>query len=103
MLPTLLGRNSASSQPRIVTRSETGSRRPRMQSFVWQRVQTSCSRTFTSNGESVEATKLNCPMGQTNLQNEACLKSPSTTSTVRKYATISHAVHQGDDQRSNNS
>ena len=42
------------------------------------------SRTFTSKGESVEATKLNCPMGQTNLQNDACLKRPSTTSTARK-------------------
>src|ERR1700723_1639786 len=103
MLPTLLGWNKANSHPRITTRSETGARLPRMQSFVWHFVQTSWSHTFTSKGERVEATKLNCPIGQTNLQNEACLKNPSTTSTQRKYATISHAVHHGEDHRSNNS
>src|SRR5580698_7263318 len=92
ILPTLRGWNRANSQPRIVTRSETGSRLPRMQSLVWQLVHTSWSRTFTSSGESVEATKLNCPIGQTNLQNEACLKNPSTATATAKYPTASAAV-----------
>src|ERR1700728_3376869 len=87
----------------MVTRAEIGSRRPRMQSLVWQRVQTACSRTFTSSGESVEATKLNCPMGQTNLQNAACLNNASTASATAKYPTASAAVQYGDDHRSNNS
>src|SRR5580658_5864140 len=74
-----------------------------MQSFVAQRSQTACSRTFTSSGESVEAMKLNCPMGQTNLQNAACLKSPSITSTAAKYASTSAAVHHGEDHKSKSS
>src|SRR5271165_473202 len=123
MLPTLRGWNRASSQPRwMMTRSDDilllapglspaptcvatceGSRAPRMQSLVWHETQTFASRTWTSRGESVEAMKLNWPIGQTNLQNEACLKTPSTTRTARKYARISQAVHHGDDQRSNSS
>src|SRR5271165_3661227 len=47
--------------------------------------------------------KLNCPMGHTNLQNAACLKSPSTTSTAAKYATASEAVHHGEDHKSKSS
>src|SRR5262249_4908730 len=61
------------------------------------------SRTCTSSGESVDAMKLNCPIGQTNLQNEACLNTPSTTSTAAKYPTISQAVHHGDAHKSNSS
>src|SRR6266540_461047 len=104
MFPVLRGLKSASSQPRwITTSSGPGSRRPRIQSLVRQLVQTSLSRILTSSGESVEATKLNCPMGQTNLQNEACLKKPSTTSAPRKYAMISDAVHHGADHKSKSS
>src|SRR5580700_1910764 len=104
IFPTFSGRNSANSHPRwITTNSGPGARLPRMQSFVPQSSQTSRSRTFTSSGEIVEATKLNCPIGQTNLQNDACLNTPSTTSTVRKYTTISQAVHQGEDHRLNSS
>src|SRR5271168_3184834 len=120
MLPTLRGRYSASSQPRCkITRPDAlvpaefverarsvlagTSRRPRMQSLVAQRSQTAGSRTCTSRGERVEAIKLNCPMGQTNLQKEACLKSPSTTNTAAKYANASDAVHQGEDHKSNSS
>src|SRR5579863_9472188 len=47
--------------------------------------------------------KLNCPIGQTNLQNAACLKRPSITSTAPKYARASAAVHQGEDHRSKSS
>ena len=37
----------------------------------------------TPGGETVAATKLNCPMGQTNLQNDAFLNSASTTSAAQ--------------------
>src|SRR5919106_1419819 len=74
-----------------------------MQSFVAQAVQTSVSRTATSSGEAVEATKLNCPMGQTNLQNVACLNTESISSAPAKKTMINHAVHHGDAQRSNHS
>src|SRR5207249_12130601 len=77
-LPTLRGTNRASSQPRRTTGSGwrrsacgAGAGVPVMQSFVAQVAQTAWSRTRTSNGDSAEATKLNCPMGQTHLQNEA--------------------------------
>src|ERR687889_813860 len=79
------------------------SRRPRIQSFVRQPSQTFRSRAFTSSGETVEATKLNWPSGQTNLQNEACLKKESTRSAPAKYATTSHAVQKGEPHRSNSS
>src|SRR6185369_7907396 len=72
-------------------------------SFVAQPVQTCVSRTETSSGEAVAATKLNWPIGQTNLQNVACLKIESITSAPAKYVMISHAVHQGDAHRSSHS
>ncbi len=85
MLPTLRGWKSASSHPRCRTTSRSsGSRVPTMQSRVVQLAQTSVSRTFTSSGERVEATKLNWPIGQTHLQNEAFLKTPSTTRAAAK-------------------
>ena len=55
-----------------------------MQSRVVQVAQTSVSRTCTSSGDSVEATKLNWPIGQTHLQNDAFLKTPSTARAATK-------------------
>ena len=49
-----------------------------MQSFVSHRTQRSASRTRTSSGETVEAAKLNWPMGQTHFQKGAFLKVEST-------------------------
>src|SRR6185369_14451408 len=72
-------------------------------SFVAQPVQTCVSRTETSSGEAVAATKLNCPNGQTNLQNVACLKIESITSAPAKYVMISQAVHHGEAHRSSHS
>src|SRR6185437_12417521 len=85
ILPTLRGWYNASSQPRwITTNDAAGSRTPRMQSFVAQRLHTSWSRTVISSGEAVAAAKLNCPIGHTNLQNVACLKIESITSAAAK-------------------
>jgi hypothetical protein len=94
-LPTFIGWNSASSHPRWET---IGSDRrpflavsvggeaglPRMQSLVRHPVQTSGSRTATSSGDIAEATKLNCPIGQSHLQNEACRNRASTTKAAAK-------------------
>jgi hypothetical protein len=82
MFPRFWGWKSISSHPRWTMTSS--SRCPVMQSRVSQRAQTSGSATFTSRGERVEATKLNWPMGQTHLQNEAFLNRPSTASAPPK-------------------
>ncbi len=76
MFPFFSGRKSISSHPRCTT--VPACRVPVMQSSVSQVAQTSVSRTVTSSGERVEAMKLNWPMGQTHLQNEAFLNRPST-------------------------
>ena len=60
-------------------------------------------RTLTSSGETREATKLNWPIGQTYLQNDACLKVQSTSTAAPKYPTTSQAVHHGEPQRLNSS
>src|SRR5579871_538799 len=76
---------------------------PLMQSLVAHFSQIARSFAFTSRGERVDATKLNCPIGQTNLQNAACLKSASTASAATKYPSASVAVQYGEDHKSNNS
>ena len=66
-----------------------------MQSNVSQVRHTSISFTFTSSGESVDAVKLNWPIGQTYLQKGACLKVASTTRAAAKNPTMSQAVAAG--------
>ena len=85
MFPVFFGRNRPSSQPCWrTTEGSAGSRAPLMQSCVVHVTQASASRTRTSRGETVEATKLNWPSGQTHLQNEASLNTESTARAVAK-------------------
>src|SRR5262245_53723042 len=72
-----------------------------MQSLVLQLVQTSGSRTLTSQGDASDCTKLNWPTGQTYLQNEAPLKTLSMATGAVKYPMASHAVHQGLSHKAN--
>jgi hypothetical protein len=68
----LVGTNRCSSQPRCsTTAGASGARRLLRQSNVRHLAQTSASFARISSGDSVEATKLNWPTGQTCLQNEA--------------------------------
>ena len=76
----MVGTNRCSSQPRCsTTAGASGARRPFRQSNVRHEAQTAWSFDRISSGDSVEATKLNWPTGQTCLQNEAPLNSVSTT------------------------
>ena len=81
-LPTLAGRNSPSSQPRC--HGAVSGDRPLMQSNVRQVRQVSGWRTCTSSGDTVDATKLNCPIGQRYLQNVAPVKTRSTSNAAPK-------------------
>ena len=77
--PTLNGRKSPSSQPRCLV-----SGRPLMQSNVRHVLHVSGWRTRSSSGDTVEATKLNWPMGHKYLQNVAPVKTRSTDSAATK-------------------
>src|SRR4051794_33491538 len=72
-----------------------------MHSCVVQLAQTAGSRTRTSRGETIDCTKLNCPIGQTYLQNAASRNTPSITSAPTRYAIAIHAVSQGLSQSAN--
>src|SRR4029453_1585605 len=88
MFPDLRGTNNCSSQPGMPSL-------PRMQSLVLHVAQTLSSTTFTSSGETSDCTKLNCPIGQTYLQNAAPRKKPSITKAAAKYPTALKAAHHG--------
>ena len=70
--------------PRQTTSGACGARRPLMQSAVRHAGTSPVSRTRSSSGDIVEATKLNWPIGQSYLQNVAPVKTVSTTSAATK-------------------
>jgi len=96
MLPTFAGRKRRSSQPRCRSL-------PLMQSTVRHEWHTSPLRTRSSNGDMVDATKLNWPIGQTYLQKLAPVNIMSTTIADAKYARTRYAVARGSAHSPNSS
>ena len=84
-VPTFAGRNNPNSHPRWITKvGAPGARCPRMQSTVWHVPQTAGSRTRSSSGESVDAAKLNWPIGHRCLQKLAPVNTRSITRAAAK-------------------